>query len=92
MERFVFPNSTHDLRPPLTVAVVIGVIHLTLFVANGASRRTTDVGYPTEDRRHHASVLFGNEPLLFRRFAVTTSSVATSTPRSPTRAGPARLV
>jgi hypothetical protein len=48
MERFVFPKWTNDLRVPLTVAVVIGVIYVTLLVAYGASPQTTDVGYAPE--------------------------------------------
>jgi len=45
MDRFVFPPWTNSLRPHLSVAVVIGVIYVTLVVAYGASPRTTDAGY-----------------------------------------------
>lgn len=45
MERFVFPEWTNSIRPPLTIAVLIGVLYVTVLVAYGASPRTTDVGY-----------------------------------------------
>jgi len=45
MDRFVFPKWTNSLRPQLSVAVVVGVIYVTILVAYGASPQTTDSGY-----------------------------------------------
>lgn len=92
MKRYVFSKWTDDLRPPLPVAVAIGVGCRALLVACGAAPRTTDGAQAAENRRRDASIVFRDESLFLRRFAVTASPVATSFPRSPTRARPARPV